>query len=334
MTITAKELAKKLNLSAAAVSMALNDKQGVSKSTRELVMAAAEEHGYDFSRFSRKKKISGTICFIMYRREGAVVGDTPFFSQLTEGIETECKTRGFKLRISYLYKNDDLNTQLGEIMHPDCDGIILLGTEMLREDLKLFEKIKIPLVLLDVYFDSIGLNSVLINNVQGAFMATDYLIKQTKSQPGYLHSSYYIENFEERADGFYKAVRHHGMSTSKSIVHRLAPSVEGAFSDMLEILRSGEDIARCYFADNDFIAIGALKAFREFNIRVPEKVAIVGFDNVPMSAYIDPPLSTINVPKQFMGERAVIRIAELIDNFNQGCIKIEICTKLIKRKSS
>ena len=297
MSITAKELAKKLNLSAAAVSMALSGKHGVSNETRKAVIAAAEEFGYDFSRPSAKRKIGGTICFILYKRQGAIVGDTPFFSQLTEGIENGCKAGGYKLRIAYLYKSESLDTQLRDIIYPYCDGIILLGTEMLRDDLSIFEKINIPLVLLDVYFDNIKYDCILINNMQGAFIATDYLITRTQSQPGYLHSSYHIENFVGRADGFYKAVRHHGMSTSKSIVHRLTPSVDGAFADMLRLLESGEDMARSYFADNDFIAIGAIKAFKSFGKRIPEDVAIIGFDNIPMSSYTDPPLST-KVPSE------------------------------------
>ena len=97
----------------------------------------------------------------------------------------------------------------------------------------------------------------------GAFLASDYLIRRMKEQPGYLRSSYAINNFDERADGFYKAIRHHGYSASKSIVHRLSPSIDGAYADMMEILNRSEAIAPCYFADNDMIALGAMKAFMD-----------------------------------------------------------------------
>ena len=130
--MTAKELAKKLNLSAAAVSMALNNKPGVSDATRKKVSAAAETYGFDMLRFSNKQIQGQTICFILYRRQGAVVGDTPFFSQLTEGIESECKKNGCKLRISYMLKEDEIKQQLADIIHLGCAGIILLGTEMTR----------------------------------------------------------------------------------------------------------------------------------------------------------------------------------------------------------
>ena len=140
-------------------------------------------------------------------------------------------------------------------------------------------------------------------------------------------------NFEERADGFYKAIRRNGMSTSRSIVHRLTPSVEGAYADMKELLARGEPLANCYFADNDLIAVGALRAFREAGFRIPQDIAIVGFDNMPVCTYIEPALTTIHVPKEYMGQMAVRRLHELISHSDSQPIKIEISTTLQKRKS-
>jgi len=236
MGISAKELAKLTNLSAAAVSMALRNKPGVSAETRRIVYEMAEKHGYDFTRIIKSQKQSCHITFIIYKRQGAVVGDTPFFSALSEGIETACSKSDFRLHISYIHKDDDVQKKVAELNYSDCAGIVLLGTEMQLEDFKPFSNLQIPLVLLDVYFDSIQYDCVLINNAQGAVIATNYLISRTQKQPGYLRSSYHIGNFDERADGFYKAVRKHGMSVSKSIVHKLTPSIEGAYADMTELL--------------------------------------------------------------------------------------------------
>ena len=332
--MTAKELAKKLGLSAAAVSMALNNRPGVSAETRKKVLAAAKQYGLDVLHFADKQSDDRTICFILYRRQGAVVGDTPFFSQLTEGIESECQKSGCKLHISYMQKEDEIKRQLADILHLGCSGIILLGTEMTREDYIPFSDLNVPLVLLDVYFDKVGHDCILINNVQGAFLATDYLITRTKKQPGYLHSAYSIANFEERADGFYKAIRHHGMSTSKSIVHRLTPNVEGAYADMLELLESGEELAPCYFADNDWIAIGAMRAFLEKGKKIPDDISIIGFDDIPFASYINPPLTTVHVPKKYMGEMATRRLINIIQTPGQFIVKIEIETQLVPRSST
>jgi len=334
MAITAKELAEILGMTPAAVSMALNGRKGVSAGTRQRVLEAAEQHGFDFSRLHRRGREHGSrVSFLLYRRQGAVVADTPFFSQLFEGVENGCKQAGLRLQMHALYSDANLGEQLQDIVYSGCSGAILLGTEMLREDYALFTRLPFPLVLLDTWFDSLRHDSVLINNVQGAFMATDYLISRRKAQPGYLHSSYPIGNFEERADGFYKAVRRHGMPTSKSVVHRLSPSVEGAFADMSAILRQGEELASCYFADNDLIAIGAMRALAAHGCRIPDDIGIIGFDDTPPSDSPAPPLSTVHVPKQYMGEMAARRLAEIMDNRDHLPVKIEIGVRLVKRGS-
>ena len=333
MRITAKELARKLDLSTAAVSMALNNKSGVSAITRKNVMDAAELYGFDFTRLNGKHPDTGTIRFILYKRQGAVVADTDFFSELSQGVETGCKNEGYKLQISYIYKDEDVSKQVSEIAYSRCSGVILLGTEMSKEDFEPFSHLTTPMVLLDVYLDSVKYDCILINNIQGSCLATEYLISRTKKQPGYLHSSYPINNFEERAEGFFQAVMRYGMSKSKTIIHYLSPSVEGAFSDMLTLLEDGAELAPCYFADNDLIAIGAIKAFQAVGKKIPDDIAIIGFDNVPAAGYVEPSLSTIEVPKQYMGELATRRLIEIIKDRSNLPVKIEVNTKLVKRMS-
>lgn len=334
MSITAKELAKKLNLSAAAVSMALNGKPGVSTQTRKLVLETAENYGYDFTKIAEKNHTVGSIYFVIFKKHGAIVDDTPFFSQVSEGILSACKDAGYKLNMRYIYGDeDDVSSQLEEIQFSDCIGIVLLGTEMTPEDLKRFQSLPLPFVLLDTYFETVSCDYILINNVQGAYLATSHLIKKTKKQPGYLRSSYSIGNFDERNSGFFKAVRAYGMSSRNSIVHKVTPSIDGAYADMKEILENKETLAPCYFADNDLIAVGAMKAFKEYGYHIPKDIAIVGFDNVPLSKIIEPSLTTIHVPKQYMGEMAVKRLITLLQNRGTQPVKIEISTKLIERGS-
>lgn len=336
MSITAKELAQLLNLSEAAVSMALNHKPGVSTQTRKKVIAAAKEHGYDFTRIKEVAEpaiSNGTIYFIIYKKNGAIVSDTPFFSQLSEGIDIGCKECRYHLNVSYLYENDDVAFQLSEMVRLGCKGIILLGTEMTASEFAPFSKLPVPIVVLDTFFEQYKTDCVLIDNVTGAFEAVSYLIRQCKTQPGYLQSAYPIRNFMERADGFYKAVRRAGMPASKSLVHKLSPSMEGAYADMTELLSQGEQPARCYFADNDLIAAGAIKALRESGYRIPQDIAVIGFDNMPLCTYIDPTLTTVHVPKQYMGIVAAKRLAELLNAKYSSPLKIEVATSLVMRKS-
>jgi LacI family transcriptional regulator len=336
MSITAKELSKKLDLSESAISLALNNKPGVSTQTRKRVIDAAHEHGYDFSRIKGDEKLlcsSGTINFATYCKSGAIVSDSPFFTQILTGVDLECKTRNHFLNINTLYAGDDIESILMDWKRTGSKGILLLGTEMSENDITPFITSGIPLVMIDNYFEDLFIDSVLINNKKGAFCATNYLIQKRKEQPGYLHSSYNINNFEWRAEGFYKALRKNGLSASRTIVHRLTPSLEGAYADMKELILSKEPLASCYFADNDLIAAGAIRAFRENGYRVPNDISVIGFDDIPMCTYIDPPLTTVHVPTQYMGTVATRRLFELINDANAVPIKMEVATSLIKRKS-
>jgi LacI family transcriptional regulator len=335
VSITAKKLAEKLNLSAAAVSMALNNKNGVSLETRQRVIKAAEKYGYDFSRIDSKQVDKGSIYQITYRTHGTIMSYLPIFSEITEGIEQVCAKDGYKLKILQLSeKNDDIQKYIEDIRISDCAGIILLGTEMRKETYTMFAKLSIPIILLDSYFDTANCDSVLINNKQGAYLATDYLINKYQCHPGYMKSTYPIENFFERSNGFYKAVREHGMSVSNCIIHDLPPSIDGAYSDMTEIIKNKQELASCYFADNDLIAIGAVKALKDCGYKIPDDIAVVGFDNISESRIIDPALTTVDVPRQFMGQTAARQLIQLIRNPRPHSTKTEVSTSLIKRNSA
>lgn len=334
MGITAKELAEKLNLSATAVSMALNNKPGVSTKTRNLIIREAEKYGYDFSRLSLKKNKSGAIYCIVYRTHNAILNYTPIFSELADGIEQECRTGGYRMKTLQIYeKTDDVQKYIDDLKVSDCAGVILLGTEITAAVCRQFLRLSVPVVLLDSYFDAADCSSVLINNAQGAYLATNYLIDRCGKQPGHLCSSYKIENFVQRRSGFARAVREHGMSVGKSVTHELSPSIEGAFTDMLEIIDRGDDLARCYFADNDLIALGVIKALKLRGYKIPEDISVIGFDNISEGRIIEPALTTIDIPRRFMGQTAAAQLIRHIENPVPHSVKIEVSTSLVRRFS-
>lgn len=334
MGITAKELAKKMGISATAVSMALNNKPGVSTETRNRIIKEAEKYGYDFSRLSMKKKTSGDIYCVIYRTHNAILNYAPIFSELTDGIEQECRQNQYRLKTIQIYeKTDNVQKIIEDFRITECAGIILLGTEITAPVCQQFLRLNIPLVLLDSYFDSVDCSSILINNTQGAYRATNYLIARCGQQPGHLASSYRIENFSERKVGFDRAVRENGMSPRNSVTHMLSPSIEGAMADMLEIVDSGETLAPCYFADNDLIAIGAIKALRLRGYKIPDEIAIIGFDNISEGRILEPSLTTVDIPRRFMGQTAARQLIRQIAEPAHYSVRIEVSTSIVKRFS-
>lgn len=331
MAITAKQIAQQLNLSEAAVSMALHDKPGVSTKTRRRILETARSLGYDFTKINPTQKKLGIITLVYFNKTN--IFERPFYTDLSLGVENGLKNSGYRLMLNHFYDDQDVTEQLNTLISSGCDGIILLGTEMQKEDFAPFSFSDIPIVLLDTWFQSVKMDCVLINNIDGARMATNYLIKKRHTLPGYLRSSFRINNFEERCDGFRKALLHNGFSASKYVEHTLAPSIDGAYMDMLAIIDRKEELADCYFADYDEIAIGAMRAFMDRGYRVPEDVGIVGFDNSQISSYVHPPLTTVNVPAVYMGKLAAQRMLTVLNEQEYHSIKLEVNTNLIVRNS-
>lgn len=334
MPITAKQLAKELGLSEAAVSMALNNKSGVSTKTRRRVIKAAQEMGYNFSRIKEKQERLGSVHVVFYRTHNAILSYAPIFDELYDGIRSVCQKSHVISHVIHFYeKTDDLEMYFGDIRTSDCCGIILVGTELRKEICLRFLSLGLPVVLLDTYFDSVSCNCILINNQQGAYMATDFLISRYHAQPGYLKSSYSIPNFEERRNGYFRAIKENGMSSSRSIIHELAPSIEDATADMLAVIDNHDPLARCYFADNDMIAIGAIKALKARGYKIPDDVAIIGFDNIAESRIIEPALTTMDVPRFSIGETAAEVLLSQIRSADLYYRKIEISTSMELRGS-
>ncbi len=334
MAITAKEIAKKLGLSETAVSMALNNKPGVSTKTRQEVIRFAEACGYDFTKIKKHSHANGSIYVISYKAHNAILSYSPIFDELFDGIRMECQKGNYKVKITQFYeKTDILKDFFSDLRASDCIGIILIGTEIRPDICKQFLLLGFPIILLDTHFDCLECTSVLINNIQGAYFATDYLISLHHDQPGYLQSAYTISNFNERFEGYVRAIRENGMSPACSIIHRLSPSIENAMADMLEIIERKDALATSYFADNDIIAIGAIKAFKLCGYKIPEDISIIGFDNIPESRIVEPALTTMDVPRLFIGQTAAKVLIEQMNSKHRYPVKVEISTKMVKRFS-
>lgn len=333
MSISAKELAQKLNVSPATISMVLNHKPGISTETRDKVLNAAKKYGYDLTKYTSGGPDAKSICFIIYKKNGQVVSDTPFFSALTEGISNTCQANNLLLNVIYIYKNQPIEPQLKELFDKEYHGALLLATEMNREDFQPFLQLPCPLVVLDCYYEDIPFDTILINNIQGSYSATSHLIHKGFQKIGYLKSSFRIANFEERADGYFKALRLHGIKKDLSHVLELSPSMETAYEDMKRLLNQGIPLADAYFADNDLIAAGAMRALSEAGVQIPEEVSLIGFDDISICMFLSPTLSTMRVEKHDFGMLAVNQLLNRIQNPSQSLVKLELSTRLISRDS-
>jgi LacI family transcriptional regulator len=336
MKIRIKDIAKAVGVSPATVSLVLNNKPGISEETREKILKKIEELGYSYNRSNSRilKSLSKNIRFIVYKKHGKVVGDTPFFSALIEGIEQEARDEGFNLLISYINEQSGDRQEIIQIIkETPVDGILLLATEMYPHDLLIFNSLTLPIVVLDSYLENKNMDFVVIANTEAIYSATVYLIQKGHREIGYLDSSVWIKNFDERREGYEKAIIQSGLTLKKRFILSLEPTLEGAYKEMKEILENGIELPTAFVAANDIIAFGAMKALKEAGIKIPDDISIIGLDDMPFCEISDPPITTLRVYKERMGKIAVKRLIERIMNNVEERIKIEVKTELIERKS-
>ena len=329
MSISSKELAAILGVSPSSVSIALNGKSGISDETRENILKAAEAYG--LRRPSRRSSQSQFINLVIYKKHGLVYGDTAFFSAVIEGISTHIARLGYNLQISYFYGNQNQEEQFKILRMSECAGMILLATEMLREDILPFVDLPHPLVVLDSYFEDLDFDCVVLNNVRGAYLASQHLLECGHRRIGHLASSVTINNFAERTIGFEKAVA--GVPDCVCTTVKVSSTQEGAYYDMSSYLDAKPQLPTAFFADNDIIAVSCIRALKEHGYLIPDDVSVVGFDDMPLSYVVSPKLTTIHVAKEAFGQRAVTRLAEKIQEKDSVSLRISVNPTLISRDS-
>jgi DNA-binding LacI/PurR family transcriptional regulator len=334
MSVRIKDIADALQLSPATVSMVFNNKKGVGSETRERVLEYANKVGYQINQTHRSvSNAQRSIRFIVYKKNGKIVANTPFFSELIESIESETRRNQFGLVISYFNADDSEADAMRLINDSPLDGTIILATEMEPDDINKFRYVKTPIVLLDSYFELEKFDTIAINNVQSTFEAIKYLIDCGHRRIGHLKSSVRINNFDEREAGFKRALSVAGIDYNEDYTICLSPSIDGSYTDMKSELKNQPELPTAFFADNDNIAFGAIRAMKEHGVNVPQDVSVIGFDDMPYSTLIEPKLTTVNVYKKRMGILAVRRMMERIRGETEEFVKIEVGADLIIRDS-
>ncbi|QUC04982.1 LacI family DNA-binding transcriptional regulator [Atopobium sp. oral taxon 416] len=312
------------------------DRPGVGAETRDRVRKVAEELGFEYDAPSQPRKTS-TILLIIYKQHGRVVADTPFFESLIKGVSDMTYKLGYhRLSVSYFYSQENKAEQLSSLRSIKCAGIVLLATEMRATDVTQFEHLGVPIVLLDNWFPTKNLDSVVIDNSRGAWTAVRYLRNMGHTDIGYLHSNTEIRNFLERRDGYIQAMRHFHTSDIDPLhtIVEVGSTMESAYKDMSRYLDGNPYLPTAYFADNDLIAMSCIRALKDHGIRVPEDISVIGFDDVSTAAIADPPLTTMAVPKTNMGAIAVRRLVEHVKGETDGeVVRISVLPEIVQRAS-
>ncbi len=327
MKVSIRDLSKMTGFSPATISNALNHKKGVNRETAEEIFRVARETGYLSTNAVTKIKL------LLFKKNGLIIEDTPFFQSLIEGFEEECHRLGYEMVVARADQRDaDYDHQVQEHLREQGVAVVVLATEMMDGDLEPYRNAPCPLVILDHWSESMEFNSVLINNADAARMITEHILDNGHTEIGYLRGSFRIKGFRSRFVGFQTALKKRKIPYKEEYTVTLGTSLNGAYQDMLQYLRRGNKLPTAFFADNDMIALGAMKALQEMGYRVPEDVSLVGFDDLPFSAISSPALTTLKVPNKEMGKMAVRRLAELAEGIGTDAVtKTQVCPFIVYR---
>lgn len=323
-----KQISELTGFSPATVCNALNHKRGVSKATADRINQVAAQIGYF------EETAVTQIRFIIIRRNGLIIDNSPFFSAVIEGVEQQATAMGLETILTNL-RLDAPNTsrQLRDMLCEAGTAVIVLATELCEEDYALFENVQCPLIFLDGASDTRQFDSVQISNEDAAAAACSYLLQNGHTQIGYLRGSFRIKAFTQRSLGLHRALRKAGLRLDNANVFTVGTATEAAYRDMLACLAKHPPLPTALFADDDTIALGSIRALQEAGYKVPEDVSVIGFDNIAFGEISSPRLTTVHVYKQEMGEIAVRRLFDPPVGKHKVKTKILVHTDFVERDS-
>jgi LacI family transcriptional regulator len=313
MRVTIKDVASKVNLSKAAVSLVLNGKGGrLAKDTQALILKTAKDMGY------RPNKIARSLSGSRTKTIGLIIPDirNAFFSDIAKGVEDEAYSLGYNVFFCTSDNDSAKETHhIKALVDWGVDGIVfdMAADESDRgaSAFKLLGGVNVPTVLVDRNISQTEYNSVMLDNEKGAYDATNCLIKLGHRHIGCIAGALWLDCDRERLNGYTKALHDARIPFSGDFVVEAGYQFEGGERACAALLEKG---ISAVFAFNDLMAYGAVAAIGEKGLDVPSDVSVVGFDDIFFSHLKGSSLTTVVQPAYEMGRKALVALIEGMEN--------------------
>lgn len=335
---TIKDIAQKAEVSISTVSLVLNNKGYVGEETRKKVQQAIQDMNYKPSRSARKLATgkTGNIGFIIW--EGHFYDVEMFYSQIFLGMEYAARKTDSYVILTTVKEEFDPKKEVPRFLkYNDVDGVALAG-RVPHTLVEYLDRQRIPIVLIDYAIPGKNYNCIQIDNYHGAYQAVDHLAKTGKKRIGFVGGTYFHPSIKERYRGYRDALEANnlignGMPEEYTFVENVETSPLIGEKGISVLLDRNTDLD-AVFCCNDPTAMGAMKEIQKRKIKIPDEIAIVGFDDIPTSGFCMPRLTTVSVPKLALGKEAFNLLNEVIDQPSEPPQVRTIGTFLVKRESS
>jgi LacI family transcriptional regulator len=331
MAATLLDIAKRLNISVATVSRALNDRPGVGSDLRQRVIEMANELGFVPNMAARSLVTSRTqtIGFVIHPFDQPFSSD-PFYFPILMAIEVELVTNDYHIMLTSLIGDSPTNLKMVE--QSRVDGLILTGPNLNPQFVTTTLNTGFPVVLIDNKPGHRKVNAILTDDAGGAYEATQHLIGHGHTRITHIGGPLEWVSSRHRYAGYCAAMRDAGLEKLCRVVHKEATSVATGEQAAAELL-DGPEPPTAIFAANDSMALGVARAAAARGLNIPHNLALIGFDNIPATEHFSPPLTTVRIFKEQIGRLAARRILELINEPGIPPVETSVSTELVIRQS-
>ncbi len=328
--ITMTDVAREAGVSLMTVSRVINNKSEVSSDTRQRVLEIIDELGYRPSGIARGLATQHT------RTLGIVVPDiaNPFFSRLVRGAEHEAYATGYSVLLCNADEDPSREMAVLQSLEENrVDGLILCASRLNEDQLDTVLKWFPHVVQVLRQSDDGDESVILIDDQAGGLMATHHLVRAGHEHIGFIAGPLRSFSSKRRLAGYKAAMNSSSLHYDSDCIRHSPPTVHGGYLAALDLIEVNPKLTS-FFCFNDLIAVGVIQAAKELGRRIPQDLAIIGFDDVPLAGLVTPALSTCRVPQNELGAKAMKLLLGHVENENKPARSELVRPELIIRDTS
>jgi len=329
--LTVEDVAEEAGVSTATVSRVFNRSAKVSEKTVQKVLKAAEKLDYRPNRVARRLRVKSSQSMII----GLIVTDleNPFFSEIARGVEDIAyKSKNAVMVCNSDEKGDKERFYIDTLLAERASGLIAALTPHNASYIQELVDRGYPVVCVDRHQSIQNVDTVTVNNISGAYQAVTRLIDLGHKRIGIINGLPDISTTEERFEGYKKALSDHNITFDPKLVMYGNSRQDGGIEKTRELLKL-KDRPTAVFITNNLMTLGFLEEMYKQGLNIPEDMALIGFDDMPWSVALNPPLTAVKQPGYELGTRAAELLFKRLEQSSRATSSIVLNPKLIVRKS-